>query len=369
MKKFKFNLQWKLTLSFMAAVILAIIIVSFSAKYYIHRYFQEFCEASGNIIPRCLRGEAGQGFLISINRSLAWVGGLGTIISIMFGYFLSKLILSPLQKVMLATKKFSAGVYTTRITAKTGDEINDLIKTLNEMFSSLEKLEKLRKNLVANLSHELSTPLANIYGYLEALNDGVIKDELERHRAISLVKNEAERLIHLTRELKKLAILESDNFSLLLEEVEINGLMEKICEKFEPRFKEKRIGLKKMFNRGLPKIKIDPAKFEQVISNLLDNAIKYSLYEGIIELKTQQEEKWVIVSVKDYGQGIDQNDLPFIFERFYRADKARTKKDDSVGIGLTIVKKIVEAHKGKIEVKSEKNKGSEFIVYLPKVII
>jgi signal transduction histidine kinase len=366
MKRIKFNLQWKLTLSFLAVVILAIIIVSFSANYYIHRYFQEFCEASGNIMPRCFSGEAGRGFLMSINRSLVWVGGLGAIISIMFGYFLSKLILSPLQKVILAIKKFSAGDYTTRITAKTGDEINDLIEMLNEMFSSLEKLEKLRKDLVANLSHELSTPLTNIYGYLEALNDNVINNEPERSKAISLVKKEAERLIYLTKELKKLAILESDNFSLSLEDVELNGLIEKICEKFRLRIAQKNIDFHKTFDPELPVIKIDPSKFEQVIFNLLDNAIKYSTDNGTIELKTWQEAGRIAFSIKDNGQGIEREDLPFIFERFYRADKARTKKDDSIGIGLTIAKKIVEAHKGEIEVKSEKNKGSEFIVYLPK---
>lgn len=349
----------------MAVVILAIIIVSFSANYYISLHFQKFCELSENVIPRCLCGGPGQMFLTSINRSLILVGGLGLIISFIFGYFLSKLILSPLQKIMLATKKFSAGDYSIRITVKTGDEINDLIETLNEMFSSLEKLEKLRKDLVANLSHELSTPLTNIYGYLEALNDKVINNETERNKAISLIKKESERLIHLTKELKKLAILESDNFFLSLKKTDINSLIGKICEKFEPRIKEKKVSIRREFNQDLPEIKIDPLKFEQVISNLLDNAIKYSSNEGIIELKTSRNNEQLIVSIKDYGIGISQKDLPFIFERFYRADKARTKKDDSAGIGLTIVKKIVEAHKGRIKVISKKNKGSKFIVYLP----
>ena len=366
MRRIKFNLQWKLTLSFLAVVILAIIIVGFSANYYIPRHFQEFCQSSEIALPRCLRGGAGQAFLTSVYWSLIWTGALGAVISLLFGYVLSKLILNPLQKVMDATKKFSDGNYTIRINAATSDEINDLIKTLNEMFSSLEKLEKLRKDLVTNLSHELATPLTNIYGYLEALNDNVINDELERSKAISLVKKEAERLIYLTKELKKLAILESDNFSLSLEDVELNGLIEKICEKFRLRIAQKNIDFHKTFDPGLPVIKIDPSKFEQVIFNLLDNAIKYSTDGGTIELKTWQKAERIVFSIKDNGQGIEQEDLPFIFERFYRADKARTKKDDSIGIGLTIAKKIVEAHKGEIEVKSEKNKGSEFIVYLPK---
>jgi signal transduction histidine kinase len=313
-----------------------------------------------------MRGEAGHAFLVSINNSLIWVGIFGVFVSLLLGHFLSKLILSPLRKVINAARSFSNGNYAMRINATTNDEINDLIKTLNEMFFSLEKLEKLRKNLVANLSHELSTPLTNIYGYLEALNDNVIRDDLARGRAVSLVKKEAERLIHLIKELKKLAILESDNFSLSVEDVSINELIEKICEKFVLSFRQKNINLHKMFDLELPPARVDASKVEQVISNLLDNAIKYSDDNGVIELKTWQEAGRIAFSIKDNGQGIEREDLPFIFERFYRADKARTKKDDSIGIGLTIAKKIVEAHKGEIEVKSEKNKGSEFIVYLPK---
>jgi signal transduction histidine kinase len=170
----------------------------------------------------------------------------------------------------------------------------------------------------------------------------------------------------LTKELKKLAILESDNFSLSLEDIELNNLIEKICENFALRIRQNNINLRKTFDMELPMVKIDPSKFEQVIFNLLDNAIKYSPNGGTIELRTWPETGRIAFSIKDNGQGIEQEDLPFIFERFYRADKARTKKDDSIGIGLTIAKKIVEAHKGRIEVKSEKNKGSEFIVYLPK---
>ncbi len=365
MKRIKFNLQWKFTLSFLAVVILAMIIVGFSANHYIPRHFQEFCESSKVAIPRCLKSGPGQIFLTNIHRSLIWIGVLGTVISLSLGYFLSKLILSPLQKVMTAAKKFSKGNYETRINATTNDEINDLIKTLNEMFFKLEKLEKMRRDLVANLSHELSTPLTNIYAYLEALNDDVIKDELQRSRAISLVRKEAERLISLTKELKKLAVLESKNFSLSLKNGDLNELIKKIRENFVLKLEQKNINLRETLDPELPPVKIDSAKIEQVVSNLLGNAIKYTDEGGMIELKTWQEAEQIAFSVKDNGLGIPQDDLPFIFERFYRVDKSRTPKDDSAGIGLTIAKKIVEAHKGSIEVKSEKGKGSEFIIYLP----
>lgn len=365
MKNIKLKLQWKLTLAFMSVIILAIIFVGFFTNYYVEFHFQRFCELSENSIPRCLQGEAGRNFLKSINDSLVWVGGLGFIISVLFGYFLSKLILNPLQKVMLVIKRFSSGDYSVRITIKTKDEINDLIEALNEMFSSLEKLEKLRKDLIANLSHELSTPLTNIYGYLEALDDKVINNESQRRRAINIVKEESKRLILLTRELKKLAILEADNFSLYRKKTDINNLIGKVCEKFEPRIREKKIDIHKKFDQNLPEINIDPMKFEQVVFNLLDNAIKYSFDKNIIKIKTDRKGNEFLLSVKDYGPGIANEDVPFIFERFYRVDKARTKKDNSAGIGLAIVKKIIKAHGGDIKVKSEKGKKTEFLVYLP----
>ncbi len=366
MKKIKLNLQWKLTLSFLGVVVLTIIIFGVSANFYIQQHFQRFCELSGTTASQCIRGKAGQVFLASINRSLFLVGVFGAFFSILLGYALSKFILSPLQKAIKAVKEFSKGNYAVRINAVTGDEINDLIETLNKMFFSLEKLEKLRKDLVANFSHELATPLTNIYGYLEAMKDNVISDESEKKKAVSLVKTEAERLIHLTKEMKKLAMLESENFVLSLKKTDINPLIENICEKFKLRIKDKNITIDKNFDLKLPKVKIDPAKFELVIFNLIDNAIKYSPDNGVIKLKTKKESKQIIISIKDNGQGIDKEDISFIFERFYRGDKARTKKDDSSGIGLTIVRKIVEAHKGKIEVKSKKAEGSEFIIYLPR---
>ncbi|MDZ7611208.1 MAG: ATP-binding protein [Candidatus Moranbacteria bacterium] len=366
MKKIKFNLQWKLTLSFLAVVALAMIIVGLSAQYYIPRHFQEFCESSRAAIPRCLKSGPGQIFLTNVHQSLIWVGVLGTVISLFFGYFLSKVILDPLQKVMKAAKEFSEGDYNTRINTSTGDEINDLIETLNEMFLKLENLEKMRKDLVANLSHELSTPLTNIYGYLEAMDDNVIIEEADRRRAILLVKKEAERLIQLTKELKKLAVLESDNFSLSLEKIDLNELIRTAKEKFAIKIEQKNITAREAFDSQIPPIKADPAKIEQAVSNLLDNAIKYSAKGGTIELKTWQEPARAAISIKDSGPGIPREDSPFIFERFYRVDKSRTKKNDSIGIGLTIAKKIVEAHKGKIEVKSAKGEGSEFIIYLPR---
>lgn len=365
MKKIKFKLQWKLSLSFLGVVVSAIVIVGFLTNQNIYRHFQDFCESSGTVMPRCMQEEAGRIFLKSINNSLIWAGTIGAFISLLFGYILSRLILSPLQKVMFVAKNFSDGNYAARINATTNDEIDDLIKTLNEMFFSLEKLEKLRKDLVANLSHELSTPLTNIYGYLEALTDNVIKDGKERRKAIDLIKNETKRLIRLTKELKRLAILESDSFSLSIESTDLNNLINNISRKFETRYKEKSIKLKKQLYSGLANIEIDSSKFEQVIFNLLDNAIKYSFEDGIIEIKTWKDKGYIVVSIMDYGRGIDKENLPFIFERFYRADKARTKKNDSTGIGLTIVKKIIEAHKGDIKVKSEIGKGSEFIIYIP----
>ncbi|MFW5884990.1 MAG: sensor histidine kinase [Patescibacteria group bacterium] len=363
--KLNLSLQWKLTISFILIVAFVILFVYLLSNYYIIRHFEFFCEAYGSELPKCLSDQAGQRFLTAINKTLVWIGSIGFLLALFFGYFASRFFLKPIDKVISAVKSFSKGNYQTRIDLQTDKEIRELIESLNEMFQSLEKSEQLRKDLTANISHELATPLTNIYGYIEALKDGLISSKKEKSKTLNIIKKETERLIKLTRELKSLALLESDNFRSSREKTDVNKLIESTLENFKMKIKKKKIKLKKNLNSDLPQIKIDSCKFQQALSNVIDNAIYYSYPEGKIEIETGLKEGNAIISIKDFGKGIKKEDLPFIFERFYQGNKSRSGRGGNIGIGLTIVKKIIESHQGKIEVFSQKNRGSKFIISIP----
>jgi len=361
--KLKINLQWKFTLYFLALVVGILLFVNFFSSYYIANQFHQFCETYENELPKCLHGNGGARFLLAIKWSLLWVGGIGSVAALALGYFFSRFLLKPIRNIISATKRISRGDYTVRIKSETNDEINELIDSLNDMSEDLGKIEKLRKELVANVSHELSTPLTNIYGYAEALADNVIKDEAKRNEAIRTIKSESERLIRLTKELKKLSLLDTDNMKLNVVETKISQLIKEAVESFKPKLENKEIEIKtELVNKD--SVRIDEDKIRQVLANILDNAIRYSPRGGTIIIKTSRKEGWLALSVKDFGRGISSEDSKFIFERFYRADKSRSGKGENIGIGLTIAKKIVDLHGGKLEVKSEKNKGSEFSVFL-----
>jgi two-component system sensor histidine kinase ResE len=201
---------------------------------------------------------------------------------------------------------------------------------------------------------------------MEALTDNVIRDKNEKEKTLILVKKETERLIKLTRELKSLSLLESDHFNLIPEKININKLIKNTLKNFNLKIKSKKLIIKENFASNLPAAKIDPNKFQQAFSNIIDNAINHTPAKGEIKIKTEQKGDLLIISVKDSGKGIKKEDLPFIFERFYQGNKSRSGQGENIGIGLTIVKKIVEAHQGKIEVFSQKNKGAQFIISLPK---
>lgn len=310
-----------------------------------------------------LFNRGGPRFLATINRTLLMVGIGGAILSFILGYLFSKSFLRPIKEIISKTKSISSGNYKARIEIKTNDEMDELVDSLNHMFESLEKIENLRRDLIANMSHELLTPLTNIYGYLEAMQDGLIKGEEQKRKTIDIIKEESAKLIATIKESKKLSLLESENISLNLKKVDINKLLEKIVKSFKFEMKIKAIKVNKELDKSLPQIKIDQLLIEQALSNILKNAIKYSHKNGTVELKTNTEKDFLKISVKDYGKGINKEDMPYIFERFYRGDKSR--QDEGIGIGLSIAQQIIKIHKGKIESNSNFKQGSTFTVYLP----
>ena len=226
------------------------------------------------------------------------------------------------------------------------------------------KQEDLRKEFLSDVSHELRTPLTYLQGYTEALIDGIVKDSDEHDRYLNIILEETLRLRRLVDELLELSHMEAGHLNIQKDYVSIKELVEQVCKKFLPICEEKNINLKIEIENIQP-ILIDEDKIEQVMINLIDNAIRYSPSGQDVLIKAGADETGVTISVRDSGSGIPDSELPFIWERFYKVDKSRARKDSGTGLGLAIAKRIIELHNGKIWAKNCAEGGTEFSFFIP----
>ncbi|WP_347862825.1 ATP-binding protein [Salimicrobium sp. PL1-032A] len=232
------------------------------------------------------------------------------------------------------------------------------------------RLDKLRKDFLANVSHELRTPISMMRGYSEAIVDGVAASEEEKNELAQIILEESERMGRLVNELLDLARMESGHIQLYKETVEIEGFIERIMKKFHGVSEENHVRLQSDFpEMPIGKAQVDPDRIEQVITNLLDNAIRHTEEGGTVSVEVYRENGNWITTIKDTGVGVPEEDLPFIFERFYKGDKSRkrdlTNEKQGTGLGLAIAKNIVEAHGGVISAQSKQGEGTIFRISLP----
>jgi two-component system phosphate regulon sensor histidine kinase PhoR len=231
--------------------------------------------------------------------------------------------------------------------------------------TQLKQLDEIRRDFVANVSHELRTPLSILSGYIETLlHDREFSDD-EFDRILEVMKRHSDRLSALTEDLLSLARLESAHPNLKMENVRLSELFAAIVRDWGKKFAEHQLRIDVAVDANLPVIQADPTRLQEVLYNLLDNAVKYSQPNSKIRLQAITRDGQVIVSVSDTGIGIPDNDLPRIFERFYRADKARSREMGGTGLGLSIVKHITELHGGQVQAKSELGKGTTISIVLP----
>lgn len=244
-------------------------------------------------------------------------------------------------------------------------KIRGAVAVLRDMTEE-RRLEKMRKDFIANVSHELRTPMVMLQGYSEAILDDLVTTKEEVHEFVRIIYDESVRLGRLVNELLDLARMESGRVELHLDEIEIEPFVEKIVRKFQGIAKEKEVQLQAQFLSDVDKHIFDADRMEQVFTNLIDNAVRHTNAGGDVSFTIKQEQNGLFFEVKDSGIGIPEEDVPFVFERFYKGDKARTRgKAGGTGLGLAIAKNIVEAHGGKISVTSIENKGTTFSVFLP----
>lgn len=276
-------------------------------------------------------------------------------------------VYQPLRKITKAAEEYAKGNMTyTLKESHTHDEMGYLAGTLEYMASEIAKSEENQKKFIANVSHDFRSPLTSMKGYLNAMLDGTIPPEMHE-KYISIVSNETDRLTKLTNGLLELNTLSSRG-SMILEvsDFDINGVIKRTAEIFGGTCTEKKINIELVLTGKRLYVMADMGKIQQVLYNLLDNAIKFSHTNSIIKIETTEKSEKIFVSVEDHGIGIPKESLSKIFDRFYKTDLSRGKDKKGTGLGLSIVKEIIQAHEENINVISTESVGTEFIFTLPK---
>ena len=302
-------------------------------------------------------------FLKEINKVITSIGIVMVLITIFIAILISNNISKPVEVVSNMANLIGGGDYDNKIDYDSNIvEIDMLIKSINNLSSKLEEQENLRKRLTTDISHELRTPLTSIQTHLEAMIDGIWEPDTER---LNSVNEEVIRLTNLVNQLQNLAKFDSEKSKLNLAKVNVKNLIMNVVYNNQGKALEKNINIE----CDLESIDsyLDKDKISQVIVNLLSNAIRYTNNGGKIFISSYKENNNLKIQFKDNGIGIPKENIKYIFERFYRVDESRSKNTGGIGVGLTIVKSIIDLHQGTIEVRSELNKGSEFIVILPNL--
>lgn len=301
-------------------------------------------------------------FINILDRILIGVGILSLLFSLLLGAIMSRRLSAPISRVIVAAQLIAKGHFGSRIVEHSDTkEISQLTSTINDLAETLQKQGSLRKRLTADIAHELRTPLATLRSHLEAMIDGIWVPDSER---LQNCHQEIMRISRMVGELEKLARYESEILILHKTDFDLSDTVKRVLQNFEDDFPGK---VTTISFAGEPAfVTADQDKIGQVISNLLINTLKYTQRNGRIDVSVKNAEFVAEIRVKDDGIGISEEDLPFIFERFYRVDKSRNRQTGGLGIGLAIAKAIVEAHRGTISVTSKLNEGTEFTATIPK---
>ena len=299
----------------------------------------------------------------ALNRSLLWTGLAAGIGGVLLVSLLSRQVLAPVRSLSSAARLLGRGDLSQRVSTQGRDEISHLGRTFNSMAEDLEKVEQQRRSLMADVAHELRTPLSNIQGYLEAVRDGLLQPD---NHTIDTIHQQALHLALLVEDLRLLALAETGALRLNMEPSSLEQVLEKSMQAVRPRAEAGSIALSLEVQPDFPLVEMDRTRIAQVVGNLLENAITHTPQGGRVTVSAEVTAAgWARVTVADTGAGIPPDDLPQVFERFYRADPSRTRSTGGAGLGLTIARQLVEAHGGAIHAESEPGKGSRFVFELP----
>lgn len=302
-------------------------------------------------------------FIERTNRILIYGAVIGAVIALLLGIFLSRTITRPIRELTRATHAVSEGDLSQRVTVRTNDELGELGKAFNKMSAELSRSVNARKQMTADIAHELRTPLSLILGHAEAVHDGVLPPSTEN---FEIIREEAARLENLVNDLRTLSLADAGELSINPQTIEPGGLLQEVASLFQYQTQKKDIALELEIASPLPPLEIDPGRMTQVLTNILDNATRHTPEGGRIILSAKQAGDMVEIAIQDSGPGLPKEEAERIFERFYRADASRRRDDGGSGLGLAIAKSIVQAHNGQLSAESEPGKGLRISILLPK---
>lgn len=301
-------------------------------------------------------------FLDNIREVLLIAIYIGIFLSLLMGVLLAKILLKPVEYLNNASSAIAKGELLQQVPTYTNDEIGDLSRTFNKMSQDLAKADQQRRRLTADIAHDLGTPLQVIAGYIEMAQSGRLELNSER---ITMMAEEIDHIIRLLDDMNLLAETDTKTLSLQLAPTDIKPLLQHVVRLYQQPCQEKRIKLKLKCPNNLPELKLDNARMLQILGNLVSNAIRYTPKFGEIIVSAKQVGLSLEIQVKDTGSGIKQDQLPFIFDRFYRGDNSRNQASGKMGFGLSIAKGLVEMQLGSIRVESDGVTGTQFFIRFP----
>lgn len=294
----------------------------------------------------------------NLNDHFLLAGWISVFFTLIIIIFLTKGITKPLIIMKEVTYQLRKGNFSVSLPKTSDDELGDLAKSIEVLANELNYLKQQRNEFLASISHELRTPLTYIKGYTDIVRKRDLNDE-DRKKYLTIISDETNRLSLLIKELFDLAKMDQNSFDIQIERVNLNHFIDRLEQKLAPAFNNKKRNIQFECEANLT-LEADPLRLEQMLINLLDNAGKYSSEGSSIKLKAWKYKNSIHISVEDNGKGIPEKDIPYIFNRFYRVDKSRTRSSGGTGLGLAIVRELIHAHKGEISVTSIEGKGTKF---------
>lgn len=367
----------KLFLSYLIVILLGVVVLSFAAELSVPRSFGRHMASMEAMMGGRMQMSADMdiesdlfsSFRLAVNEALLVGTGVAVLVAGLVSLVVSGWIVEPVRAMTGASQRIARGEYHERVVIPGSadpddmDELAQLAVSFNQMADELNRTEEMRRRLIGDVAHELRTPLTTIQGWMEALVDGVVEPGPEAYHQIHL---EAGRLQRLVGDLQELSQVEAGGVQLDLRRAEIGELIEAAVVRMQHQFDDKGVLLRTEISASLPPVRVDPNRIDQVLLNLIGNALQYSHVDGVVTVGASSTNGEIQVSVADTGIGIPTEHLPHLFDRFYRVDKSRSRAGGGSGIGLTIAKHLVAAHGGRIWAESEgTGKGSTFRFTLP----
>ena len=377
MKFIRTHLAWKVFLSYLLVVFIGGVVLITAASLSVPAAFERHLVSMNEIMTggnnagnnEQMVSDLFSQYKIAVFEALTYAALAALVGAVLASFLISRQVVTPTLRMMSLSKRIAEGEYEERLSLPGGqqmdqiDELGRLALSFNQMADKLEKTETMRRELIADVTHELRTPLTAVKGYLEGMTDGILPADPETYQQIHSEINRMQRLVN---DLQELSRVEAGASDLVFTPVSPASLIERIQNTLGRQFEEKNIQLEINVQPNLPDILVDKDRIIQVLTNLAGNALQYTPSGGKVTLLVRRESSDVLFSVIDSGIGISADQIPLIFNRFYRTDKSRTRTSGGSGIGLTIAKALVIAHRGKIWAESQgEGKGSTFSFLIP----